>query len=763
MSSLTTSELPPPLAHADRFPATAADEDCAVQTQIAIDIENAQGIQMAFETDPQHSSTIWQMRHRPTQNKLYPNLMAAEARGWLMPLIRRLRWNAARPELPWVKILSDMIVQALRIAKPVTKQELTFLLDALSSMDRISRLLCLTHLPELLEGVEREGAASNELIRGIRGAREEHQANFANGALGDPFLWPLFRLNGIRTTEAPWATQVRADIGKSDVGLLAIFNAANGAFENSRPTKRALAAVEELGNGRVEAGLQRWVGMLRDAPLLSKIDTTILGHLILLVDNLPVSAAEELLWEIARTPGRWKEEGGWVKAYLWAINRYVAAGRSPIRAFTCVEALAMNQATAMAEVLETYHSLLSKLQAEESQKGVDGFPFDGDAAVASVQRRIDDVLRICAEAVADGPYLHPQVAALGQLIEGMKPEEKSAPVKVWHAQMVRPRPYWEAGPDAKEALNALEARIFKEVLPLDLFYSTFQRADWITDHEAEFSQELLKAWRQRLQGSNGAGGMRRWALNQLDSLPLPWLVRTLRSVPGDLHTIDLCRRHVAEHGWNAELVEAMRAWVKALETYASVNLDRARVEWFLWFEDVCPVIVDDCWSYRLKQDLRQMKPKQRAAWIDLLDNPSFTVTAKPPQKWLKSARAAFPRVGAEEFRRGFVEWFKPFGDGTPLRLTVCGRNVLRGLMWVALVAADPVVDEALCRFAGARWKTKEHLRRAAQAEMAFAHVLAERAPEGAVTILEGMLASGRAKAGSFTEKALQALRLSSRT
>jgi hypothetical protein len=68
-----------------------------------------------------------------------------------------------------------------------------------------------------------------------------------------------------------------------------------------------------------------------------------------------------------------------------------------------------------------------------------------------------------------------------------------------------------------------------------------------------------------------------------------------------------------------------------------------------------------------------MKPRQRAAWIKLLDNPSFTVTAKPPQKWLKSARASLPGVGAEEFRRSFVEWFAPFGYGTPLPLTVCGR------------------------------------------------------------------------------------------
>jgi len=758
MNSLPTSEFPLPLAIVGEFPSAVSDEDYAIQARIASDMENADRLQAAFETDPHHSSTAWQMRNRPTPKELYPNLTAVEARGWLMPLLRRLRWNATRSETRWVKIVSDMILQVLRKTTQLAEVEFTSLVETLTDMHRVSRVLCLTYLARLLEGLEGEGVTSDGVIRGIRGLREEHRANYPNGILGDPFVWPLFRVNGILPQEAPWATRVQADIGKSDVGLLPIFDAENVDFQEAQPTKRARAAVEQIGTERLEAGLRRWVGMLKDAPALSEIDTTMLRQVILLIDGLSASAADELLWEIARAPWRRKEEAGWVKAYLWVANRYVARGRSASRAFAFVEALAMNEATATEEVLEIYHSILSTLQAEGTEKGADGFPFDSDPALASVQRRIDQVLRICAEAVARGPYIHPKVAMLGQLMEGMKPEEKSEPVKVWQAQMTRPLPYFDPGPDVKAAIQAAEGGIYKEVPPLDLFYSTFRRADWIAEHEKEFSPELLKAWRQHVQGLNGAGGMRRWALDRLDSLPLPWLLRALQSVPGDLHTIELCRRHVAGHGWNAELVEAMRAWVRALETYASANLDRARVEWFLWFEDVCPIRAEECWSCRVKQDVRQMKPKQRAAWIKLLDNPSFTVTAKPPQKWLNSAQAAFSGVGADEFRRRFVEWFAPFGEGTPLRLTVCGRNVLRGLMWLALVARDPAVDEALCRFAGAKWKTKEHLRRAAQAEMAFAHVLAERAPEGALKMLEVMLASGRAATGSATDKALQALR-----
>src|ERR1700730_7254489 len=97
MNFLATSELPPHPAHVDEFPSAAADDDYAIQVRIAIDMESARGLQTAFETNPQHSSSVWRMRNRLTPKSLYPNLTKVEARGWLMPLIRRLLWNAAKP------------------------------------------------------------------------------------------------------------------------------------------------------------------------------------------------------------------------------------------------------------------------------------------------------------------------------------------------------------------------------------------------------------------------------------------------------------------------------------------------------------------------------------------------------------------------------------------------------------------------------------------------------------------------------------------
>ena len=180
--------------------------------------------------------------------------------------------------------------------------------------------------------------------------------------------------------------------------------------------------------------------------------------------------------------------------------------------------------------------------------------------------------------------------------------------------------------------------------------------------------------------------------------------------------------------------------------------DGVRVALTLWFEDVTPINLEKCWGERVRRDLRVMKEDERRAWIALFGECVFSITAAPTKKWLKPAGAAFPKIGAAVFRKRFQEWFAPFAMAEALRLTVIGRNVLRMLIWSALIAEDPAVDEALAGFANAQWKTRENARCASQAEMAFAHVLAHRSPGKALPILEEMVRSGQACPGSAAQK-----------
>jgi hypothetical protein len=87
--------------------------------------------------------------------------------------------------------------------------------------------------------------------------------------------------------------------------------------------------------------------------------------------------------------------------------------------------------------------------------------------------------------------------------------------------------------------------------------------------------------------------------------------------------------------------------------------------------------------------------------------------------------------------------------------------MLRLMIWYAMVAEDPQVDEALAWLAQARWKTKEAGDRAATADNAFCYVLAQRDPEAARQVFERMIQSGRAVEGTKIHAAY--LKLSEQT
>jgi hypothetical protein len=259
---------------------------------------------------------------------------------------------------------------------------------------------------------------------------------------------------------------------------------------------------------------------------------------------------------------------------------------------------------------------------------------------------------------------------------------------------------------------------------------------------------------RKIAGEDGSASS---GFASVDKSPLALLLGAIREGGGNLKVFNLCRSYVAEHGWSVELVAAMPAWIAALGNAASDNHYRALVEWFVWFEDVAPVDPDACWSHRVKQDLRSMEGAELGHWLTLLDNSTFIITAKPPKRWMRVAEPAFERVGAEAFRLRFVKWFEPFTKGEAVRLTVTGRNILRLLMWYALIAKDLAVDEALAGFAGAKWKNQESAKLVPQAEMAFSYVLSERSPERALPVLEQLVSIGQAFEGSRTHRIYEEL------
>ena len=238
---------------------------------------------------------------------------------------------------------------------------------------------------------------------------------------GDPnkrarLWWPFFRSDTAFDAADPcWSARVRRDIASMTPKLRSNWLK---AFDPEPRTCKA--AIKRLGSAQVEAGLRRWIGMLREGPepILSSDDAIVFRHLITLCDLLGGPACDELLYNVARTPWTQAPEHCWMYKYLELLR-----SRPQNRAFACLEALMMNPATAMEDVRRQYEALLAVFGAEatvESPVGVDGFPLDSDPLLAAQHRRVDQLLSMAAAAAASGRYVDPRVAAHVAILRSLK-------------------------------------------------------------------------------------------------------------------------------------------------------------------------------------------------------------------------------------------------------------------------------------------------------------------------------------------------------
>jgi hypothetical protein len=277
--------------------------------------------------------------------------------------------------------------------------------------------------------------------------------------------------------------------------------------------------------------------------------------------------------------------------------------------------------------------------------------------------------------------------------------------------------------------------------PVSFVRALLHRIEWLAKNVSPDQSHLSINWRvsmgrllcQLLQKSPVLNADDLVAVCKIDALGY------LGVAPSSL-LLDLIAAHVAQHGWSIELADTVRAWHKSLHGSVSAQDLRLKVGWLLWFDNVSKIDPQECWSNRIRADLREMKPEVRAAWVELLENTSVAAVEKPPVKWKKPAAAAFKKVGAQEFRK--QQWFECFQPGQPLRITTNGRDVLRNLTWYALLAADPEVDRAVARFASAQWKTKADKALVTKMLPSFAYVMIERSPPLAFEALEMLIRNG---------------------
>jgi hypothetical protein len=129
----------------------------------------------------------------------------------------------------------------------------------------------------------------------------------------------------------------------------------------------------------------------------------------------------------------------------------------------------------------------------------------------------------------------------------------------------------------------------------------------------------------------------------------------------------------------------------------------------LWHDQGDALDLAQCWSERVRRDFRAMSEPRRRRWQLLLRHIRGDAGSKPPKPWMKEAQSRLAMVGAEDFRATVTEWFTCFRAAGPLKLSVVGSHVLKGLLWYCALARDPAVTAAALPLLDAPWKPKRNL------------------------------------------------------
>lgn len=492
------------------------------------------------------------------------------------------------------------------------------------------------------------------------------------------------------------------------------------------PYRKILAdAVAEIGHERFAARFQEWIS--RVSTEASVTMTAACREILLLmlyacraVPSLPVDDSLRSLSAI-----RWAGEGNarlqkeWLGELLEAL-----AVRPPDRGLAAAEALMANPTTnRFVQVRLCYDWLAADVQGTlpDLEYGIDGYPIRKRPEHRLHHLTLDRHMRAHTPVACDRS---------GAPVESVWRSRELAKLLTMRRIASEPATYCEAIADRTEWLT--KTRKKPETQTVQVGILTFEEStpdlygSWLYAL-TELEEELAAVPGHALAGDS--------------------IVHLVRSVsrsqsPISDQTFDLVRSHIAEHGFSLELVEAMRRWHGSLRGGRAMAL-RRRLEWLLWFEDVDAVSLGQCWSERIRADLRAMPAHRRAPWRALFETATAGLGPKPTKKWWHSAPKLYKKIGADDFRNRFRQWFTPFRESEPQRLTVGGRDALRLLIFASLAASDPQVDEALGWLAGAKWRTRRDGDRFATAVPAFLCTLAARSPEVAHRVCEDILAQNR--------------------
>jgi hypothetical protein len=490
-------------------------------------------------------------------------------------------------------------------------------------------------------------------------------------------------------------------------------------------------AVRRIGESRFAALWDGWIGwMYENQPAaLSPVGRDLLLLFLITCRAVPKLPTDNALCQLAGV--RWAAQGNHLLTKEWLGEMLEALATRPATcAFACAERLSQNPNTrCFLQVRRLYNQLLAEVVGEsvqpEQHTGIDGYDLRCE------------------------PELYRQQVILDHCLRDAIPQPPPADLPG------RPESAWNC-----DEMASLLVRRQAQSDPARFVRAAARRRRWLAEtrkppgvlsrHETVFGPVEERADDPYVMWRAAIDEVQRQLLAAKPALEHDDVIAALEGDTASglgiasAELLAALAEHIRKHGYSLRLVEAIQRWRASLHgSHAAVSL-RHRIGLLLWLENVAPIQEKECWSQRIRKDLRAMPKDSRAAWQAVFENTNLAKTRKPSKPWEKAARAALACLAGDEFRLRVREWLEPFRAGTPVHLTVAGRAVLRDLMWLALQAQDPAVDEAVEWFASAKWRSKRDRKCAESLLPAFLYVMTERSPELAHTALETLHANGTA-------------------
>jgi hypothetical protein len=441
-------------------------------------------------------------------------------------------------------------------------------------------------------------------------------------------------------------------------------------------------ALDRIGREEWESRFTTWMAELRGSELVA-LERSGQALLQLVIEMTGVvespaltsslAALVDVHWDSPRSEAFWVEIAPRLALRLYPHGEMHEAIRKLAARRECAGVPEIQQ------ILEEVRSTGRALDAAGT--GIDGFPLGQDSSLAPFQSRIDRLLQQPASAPDDSVrYLLPQASAGNKEL----------------------------------LLRAIQ-----------------QRIEWLTARTPGLDMQFSMEWARVSNWNNVLKSLRSTLLRSGVRTDRPNLLRLLRE--GNHAAFDHAAEYTTQNGYTAEIVDAVRQYHDTLHGSVSDQARRQQVGWWLWLEDVTPIKAEECWSGIIRADLRGFAGTHKKAWLDLIGNMTFAVSAKAPAKWTKAAETALAAVGPEDFRDQVRHWLapmEPIEKAKPLRISTPGRDLLRCLIWDSLLCpSDPQLDEALTWIGKATWKNKESRDRMLKIYGPLSEVLSARNPE----------------------------------